>query len=175
MKADQLDAIAVVNGPGSYTGLRVGMASAKGMCYALNKPLITIGSLELMAASAIAQQIIVDTEILFCPMIDARRMEVFTALYTGDMKVIIEPCALILNEDLFASELAQHSIIFSGNGSDKFMTITQSQNAVFKKIKVDVNILVQLTSKLASSKHFTPLAYSEPLYVKDFYSAQKGQ
>ena len=108
-------------------------------------------------------------------MIDARRMEVFTALYSWEMEVIISPSALILDEHSFTDELAQHPIVFFGNGSDKFMTMTQHTNAIFKSIKADVNILCRMTSIMATTKHFTPLAYSEPLYVKAFYSTQKGQ
>ena len=171
---NSLDAIAVVNGPGSYTGLRVGMASAKGLCYALGKPLISIGTLELMAASAV-EQVAPKTGQWFCPMIDARRMEVFTAVYDDLGNVIVEPCAMILDEQSFADLLADHRLIFFGNGADKYMTIQQHANAVFKKIVVDVAVLSRLTWELNQQQKFTSLAYSEPFYIKAFYSAQKGQ
>ena len=92
-----IDAIAVTAGPGSYTGLRVGLASAKGLCYALNKPLLTLNTLEVLTTAAKKfsnnQQ-----GVLYCPMIDARRMEVFTALYTDTLTALVPPCAMILND-----------------------------------------------------------------------------
>ena len=118
----ELSAVAVVAGPGSYTGLRVGMASAKGLCYALGKPLITIGTLEMLAYQAISQANINqnDMPILFCPMIDARRMEVFTAVYDKNLNTILSPSALIIDKDSFANLLLNNKIIFFGDGADKF-------------------------------------------------------
>ena len=109
----EIDAVAVTAGPGSYTGLRVGFASAKGLCYALKKPLITIGTLEVLMVSAL--QLYPpgpDENILFCPMIDARRMEVFTAIYQQDLNVYIRPCAMILDEFSFEKDLAKSKILF---------------------------------------------------------------
>src|SRR5215211_2691069 len=113
----QLDAIAVSKGPGSYTGLRVGMAAAKGLCYALSKPLITINTLQIMAASANRSS----TQLL-CPMIDARRMEVFTALYDSSLNEIMPSINMILEKDSFAEWLEKYSVSFFGDGSTKAAT-----------------------------------------------------
>src|SRR5665647_1745116 len=104
LSINKLNAIAVTAGPGSYTGLRVGMASAKGLCYALKIPLITINTLEVMALSSLKQ--IHDPSALYCPMIDARRMEVFTAVYDHHLTEIIKPCSMILDCLLYTSDAA---------------------------------------------------------------------
>ena len=122
----ELNAIAVVSGPGSYTGLRVGMASAKGLCYALDKPLITIGTLNLLAYQAINQADIQQNDMptLFCPMVDARRMEVFTAVYDKELNTILSPCAMIVDENCFANLLLNNKIVFFGNGAAKWQEIS---------------------------------------------------
>ena len=112
---EELDAIAVSAGPGSYTGLRVGMATAKGLCFALNKPLILISTLKMMAAGVLSE-----TSSLICPMIDARRMEVFTAVYNHSLDAILKPHNHILSPDSFNEILEQNIVVFFGNGSDKF-------------------------------------------------------
>src|SRR6188508_3675664 len=117
-----VDAIAVTGGPGSYTGLRIGMATAKGICYALNKPLISLNTLLVMAN--VAKEEKAD---LLCPMIDARRMEVFTALYTKELEIVKEPAAITLNENSFAEYLLNNSICFFGNGSNKFSAINKHE------------------------------------------------
>ena len=106
----QLEAIAVSEGPGSYTGLRVGMATAKGLCYALNKPLITINTLQMMAFAAPKQH-----QGLLCPMIDARRMEVFTAIFDQNLNFILPPANLVLSETSFNDFLQKNKILFFGN------------------------------------------------------------
>ena len=168
-----LDAVAVAAGPGSYTGLRVGMASAKGLCYALNKPLINISTLEILAFAAIKISAeITANKALFCPMIDARRMEVFTALYDENLRIIKEPCATVLNENSFANGLLNNPIVFFGNGSTKWKNICTHPNAVFL---TDLNNPLAM-SKLASTKfrneEFADLAYVEPFYLKEFFGSE---
>jgi tRNA threonylcarbamoyladenosine biosynthesis protein TsaB len=168
---DEIDAVAVVNGPGSYTGLRVGLASAKGICFALNKPLITIGSLPLMAKAAVfALQKEGKSIPLLCPMIDARRMEVFTAVYNSDLKEIFSPHARILSYDSFVEESLQDVILFFGNGAAKFKAVTTLPNALFTGSYDYSAAIYQLSDYKFSHNEFTPLAYSEPLYGKEFYS-----
>jgi tRNA threonylcarbamoyladenosine biosynthesis protein TsaB len=171
----ELDAIAISAGPGSYTGLRVGMASAKGLCYALNKPLITIGTLEILAFAAILEtgkKALSSSSMLFCPMIDARRMEVFTALYDQHLLSLLEPCAMILDENSFANRFLKNKIWFFGNGAKKWELICRHENAAF--IPVLNNSLAM--SKLAYKKYeyddFADLAYSEPLYLKEFFGGK---
>lgn len=160
-----VDAIAVTEGPGSYTGLRIGMATAKGICYALSKPLITLNTLLVMANAVKGNE----AELL-CPMIDARRMEVFTAIYTRDLRVIKQPMAITLNETTFDEELAKNSICFFGNGSDKFRQIKNNTNAIFSQTNFDAADMVLLAEQKFKSKEFADLAYAEPLYLKEFYT-----
>ena len=161
----QLDAVAVTEGPGSYTGLRISMAAAKGICYALNKPLITLNTLLVMASTAkkIARG-------LLCPMIDARRMEVFTAIYTQKLEIIIPPVAMVLDEKSFEEWLKKKQIFFFGNGSCKFREKTKHPNAVFGNITMGASAMVELSEKKYRLGEFANLAYTEPLYLKEFYT-----
>ena len=171
----ELDAIAVSAGPGSYTGLRVGMASAKGLCFALQKPLITIGSLELIAYAAIlevgAQTDL--TETIICPMIDARRMEVFTALYTPTMETLLEPKAMIIEQDSFSAQLTGNKIFFVGNGATKWELVCKNPNALFPQIESNTLAMNRLSFIKYEKKNFRDLAYSEPSYLKEFFDNSK--
>jgi len=163
-----IDAVAVTAGPGSYTGLRVGMASAKGLCYALKKPLIAMNTLEVLTVSAIQLFPETDEPVLFCPMIDARRMEVFTAVYKKDLTEYMKPTALILDELSFAKELSLSEIIFFGTGAEKWGSICNHPNAVFKTVPLVPEAMSKFSSKLFFQGLFTDLAYSEPFYLKEF-------
>ncbi len=167
----EIDAVAVTAGPGSYTGLRVGFASAKGLCYALKKPLITIGTLEVLTASALQlYPPTADENILFCPMIDARRMEVFTAVYQHDLSFYLQPCAMILDELSFETALSKSKILFFGSGSEKWKQICPDRNALFKSVAILPESFSKSSNMLFSEKKFTNLAYSEPFYLKEFQS-----
>lgn len=173
----ELDAISVTAGPGSYTGLRVGLATAKGISYALQKPLILVNTLEVMARAILRdlkeQQIQPASGTLLCPMIDARRMEVFTALYTLDLAETQAPYALILEEDCFSDILANQPVIFSGSGHLKLKQLVNSLNASYSHI---LHNAADLTAPALSAYHsgqFASLAYSEPLYVKEFFDPKK--
>jgi tRNA threonylcarbamoyladenosine biosynthesis protein TsaB len=170
-----LVAVSVTNGPGSYTGLRVGLASAKGLCYALKLPLITIGTLELMAASAIEQVKPADAGILFCPMIDARRMEVFAAIYNGLLEELAAPAAVILQNDSFTEYLGQQSVIFTGSGAAKWKTICTHENAFFENINISPIVFSRISMQLFKNQRFADVAYTEPTYIKAFYTTQKRQ
>ena len=168
---NQLEAIAVVNGPGSYTGLRVGLASAKGICYVIKKPLITVGTLPLMAKSAILDLQTKATDIpLLCPMIDARRMEVFTGLYNASMEEVIPAQAKILSPESFVDILLHNPVLFFGNGAVKWKGMVRNTNALFAGSFDTSAALSQLSFSLFKSGIFTDLAYSEPLYLKEFYT-----
>ena len=165
-----LEAVAVTIGPGSYTGLRIGLSTTKGLCYALNIPLIAIGTLDMIAFAA------KDEEADFiCPMIDARRMEVFTAVYDKNLKKIIEPQAMLLDENSFAEFLSSNKIIFLGNGNNKLRSIISNNNAFFSSIKADASHLAQLSNKNFVKKEFADLAYIQPLYLKEFYSPARKE
>ena len=165
---NNVQAVAVSIGPGSYTGLRVGLSTAKGLCYAMNIPLIAIGTLDIMAFA------VRDTDAdLICPMIDARRMEVFTALYDKNLKQLIAPYAMILNDTSFADSLASGKMIFLGNGSHKLQTIISNKNAFFSSAEATAAHLGQLSNKNFIRKEFVDLAYIQPLYVKEFYNPSR--
>ena len=169
-----IDGVAVTAGPGSYTGLRVGLASAKGLCYALKKPLITIGTLEVLAVSALQLFPDDNKDLLYCPMMDARRMEVFTALYKYDLTTYLQPCAMILDEFSFEKELLKNNIAFFGSGSAKWKLICKHRNALFKTVTILPESMSKSSSTLFSKKIFTDLAYSEPLYLKEFQTVIKS-
>jgi tRNA threonylcarbamoyladenosine biosynthesis protein TsaB len=163
-----VEAIAITGGPGSYTGLRIGMAAAKGICFALNKPLISLNTLLVMANAAKNE-----SADLLCPMIDARRMEVFTAIYTKGLEIVKEPTAITLNENSFVEYLSSNSICFFGNGSNKFQAIKKSSQAFFSDVKTDASSMILLSEKSFGEKKFVDLAYAEPLYLKEFYTPAK--
>ena len=166
MKMQSLDAVAVTKGPGSYTGLRVGMAAAKGICYALQKPLIAINTLELMAFQMI--ETASNTECLYCPMIDARRMEVFTAVYDAGLQEIIQPSAMILDSQSFETMLINNQVIFSGSGAAKFESVIESKNAVFNSIKDLHQAMSELSHNKFNSGLFDDLLMTEPFYLKEY-------
>jgi tRNA threonylcarbamoyladenosine biosynthesis protein TsaB len=168
----EIDAVAVTEGPGSYTGLRIGMASAKGLCYALNKSLITIGTLEVLTNAAIEiiqQQSSINQNALLCPMIDARRMEVFTAVYDMKLKNIMPPSAVVLDDKSFEDLFSHNHISFFGSGSEKWKAICKNANAFFYDIAISVNAMSKLSKQKFDKKKFADIAYSEPLYIKEFY------
>ena len=169
----QIDAVAVTHGPGSYTGLRVSLASAKGICYALQKPLITINTLEVMAWATrwhISKNLVLNTAYQICPMIDARRMEVFTATYNEALECVSPTTPLILNEQSFENELNKNIMIFSGNGSHKLKNILKNTNAIFVDELHSSASMISIALNKFNSKSFTSLAYSVPYYGKEFYS-----
>jgi tRNA threonylcarbamoyladenosine biosynthesis protein TsaB len=174
----QLKAVAVTEGPGSYTGLRVGMATAKGLCFALQIPLITVNTLKVMACSAIAQWLPLPNQtmqVALCPMIDARRMEVFTAVYNDKLQELIAPKALILDPLSFNEELNNQLLICFGNGANKWKNISRFPNVVFIDEKIDMGKgLAKLATDQYLSKNFADLAYAEPVYLKEFYSYIKN-
>ena len=169
---EKIDAIAVTNGPGSYTGLRVGLASAKGLCYALNKPLISIGSLPALAyASMLEKKDGWPEGTLFCPMIDARRMEVYTAVYNRNMDELKAPFALVLDETSFGTLPENSTCVFSGSGTKKWSKLNTLKNVEYFFDTDTTAAFCQLSYKKFMHQDFADLKYSEPLYVKEFFFA----
>lgn len=164
-----VDAIVVAKGPGSYTGLRVGVSTAKGLCYALDKPLIAINTLQAMAL----QLVPFFPGHLFCPMIDARRMEVYAAVLDDSNAFVQETQAVILTENSFETLLANNRVVFFGDGAAKCKPLfAQHANAVFPEtdIKPSARTVGQLGTIAFRDSQFEDVAQFEPYYLKDFMS-----
>jgi tRNA threonylcarbamoyladenosine biosynthesis protein TsaB len=160
---DQIDAIAVSKGPGSYTGLRIGVSAAKGLSFALNKPLISIDTL-----TSLSHAISIDTGTIV-PMLDARRMEVYAAVFNKDREQIRKIKAEIIHATSFSEELAKGSVYFLGDGSQKCKETITHKNAVFVDDKFPSSKEMALLSFLKYKKNDTEdVAYFEPFYLKDF-------
>ncbi len=176
LTSSQLSAVAVSKGPGSYTGLRIGVSTAKGICYAAGIPLIAIGTLEAMTRYVIdhADQYAVDRSkpTLYCPMIDARRMEVYSMLI-GDADLVLKPItAEIIDADFLSSELAANQVVFFGNGAEKCKKVITSPNAVFAdSVEASAGHMCELAWHAYTKKHFEDVAYFEPFYLKDFVAS----
>ncbi|HRZ98665.1 MAG TPA: tRNA (adenosine(37)-N6)-threonylcarbamoyltransferase complex dimerization subunit type 1 TsaB [Paludibacter sp.] len=164
----KIDAIAVSSGPGSYTGLRIGVSTAKGLCYGLDIPLIAISTLEIMAIQALSK-VEKDQNALFCPMIDARRMEVYTAIYNSKGEIQKEISAEIINEDSYSEYLENQTVYFFGNGSDKCKeTITHPNARFIPNIVPLAENMIELAKKSFDTQKFEDVAYFEPFYLKEF-------
>jgi len=163
-------AVAVSAGPGSYTGLRIGISSAKGLCYGLEIPLIAIDTLKIIANAA---KKLTDEKVLFCPMIDARRMEVYTALFDENLQNILPTEAKIIDEDFLKKELSQSKIVFCGNGSQKCKEVIKHENAIFLDdiVPLSINMIADAEKKFAE-KDFVDTAYFEPFYAKEFMATK---
>lgn len=167
-KEIKLDAIAVSIGPGSYTGLRIGLSQAKGLAFGLDLPLIGVNTLQLLAVTAMFSDFF-DDDVLFVPMIDARRMEVYTAVYNNALEAILQPQPLILDENSFSDLLDKNTLVLMGNGSDKAKGVIHHNNARFiDSITPEAVNMIALAEKLYREQRFIDVAYSTPLYLKDF-------
>ena len=169
-----LDAIAVSRGPGSYTGLRIGVSTAKGLCFALDKPLIAVDTLAAMARGVASGQKINENTLL-CPMIDARRMEVYTAIFDTNGNVIKPTAAEIIDEQSFSDILSrQKRILFFGDGADKCREALTHPNAIFLSDFVNsASHLTQIAADRFEAKKFEDVAYFEPFYLKDFIAGKR--
>lgn len=165
LKPKQLDAISVSKGPGSYTGLRIGVAAAKGFCFALDIPLIALNSLEILVQGVTQAEVE-----LIIPMMDARRMEVYTAIFDGNKNWINKTSALILNQNSFKEIAKDKTVLFLGNGTNKFQELIPEINLKhsFENNYPNAIHMVELTWEKYNSKDFESLAYFEPFYLKDF-------
>lgn len=171
---NSVDAVAVSKGPGSYTGLRIGVSVAKGLCYGLDIPLISVNSLEIMGKYAAQNSDKFGVEknekaVLFCPMIDARRMEVYTAIYNSNGEEIRPVSAEIIEEDFIADLLMENKVLFFGNGAEKCKRTIQNANSLFNGPKTTTaEYMNLLTEEKFSKKQFEDVAYFEPFYLKNF-------
>lgn len=167
----ELSAICISSGPGSYTGLRIGLSTAKGLCYALDIPLLAIDTLKGLSQRVVEGDFNLDDNAIICPMLDARRMEVYCSTYSINGETLSEPEAKILDENSFNETLSKQKMFFLGDGSVKVKGIIKHQNANFKD---DVLPSAVSFGNLAYAKfqksEFEDLAYFEPFYLKEFHT-----
>jgi tRNA threonylcarbamoyladenosine biosynthesis protein TsaB len=169
-----LDAVAISSGPGSYTGLRIGMSAAKGLCQALGIPLIGISSLASLSYNA---RRVKTKKSFYIPLLDARRMEVYFAVYDESMNEVIKPAALIINKDTVSVFKAFNNAIFFGSGMEKCKEILEStgQYEYLEGIVHSSVFTVEPALKKFKDKDFLDVAYCEPDYLKDFFDTRKNQ
>ena len=170
----KLDAVAVSIGPGSYTGLRIGLSEAKGLAFGLELPLIGVNTLQLLTVSTMFNHFVDEERLLYVPMIDARRMEVYTAVYTPALDAMLEPQAMILDEHSFESLIDEgYTLVMMGNGSDKARQLFDQERVRFiggiKPVAVD---MLALAEKAYREQQFIDVAYSTPLYLKEFQATK---
>lgn len=170
----KLDAIAVSIGPGSYTGLRIGLSEAKGLAFGLQVPLIGVNTLQLLTVSTMFNHFIEDDDVLYVPMIDARRMEVYTAVYNPALDAVLEPQAMILDGNSFGDLLQQgHTLVAVGNGSDKAREVlTHERMRFIAGVKPAAVDMMALAEKAYREQSFIDVAYSTPLYLKEFQATR---
>jgi len=161
------DAVAVSAGPGSYTGLRIGLSEAKGLCYGWNVPLIAVPTLKILAVAALSAYDIQNG--LLCPMLDARRMEVYSALYDLQLNEIRKPKAEVIDTKSYQQDLAQQPIVFFGTGAEKCQTVIRSPQAQFlPDIYPTAETMIGLANQAYAAQDFVNTAYFEPYYLKEF-------
>ncbi len=161
-----LDAVAVSAGPGSYTGLRIGVSEAKGLCYGLNIPLIAVPTLEIMASQVKANGHSAD---YYCPMIDARRMEVYASIYDSSLKEIRSVAADIIEAGSYEEFLSEGKVLFFGDGAGKCKEVIRSGNAHFLDgVHPLASSMVPLAIQYYQEKKYQDVAYFEPIYLKEF-------
>ena len=164
----EIDAVSVSKGPGSYTGLRIGVSSAKGLCFALNKPLISISTLESLAHQ------VKHKDGYIIPMLDARRMEVYSAVYNSNLELYREIRAEVITEESYSELLERSKVYFIGNGVEKTKSLIQHPNAVFIDGKLpsanEMSLLAEAKYKKSDTED---VAYFEPYYLKDFVALKK--
>ncbi len=167
-----LDAVAVSMGPGSYTGLRIGVSTAKGLCFGLDIPLIAVSTLQAMAVQAKKQYSNPEENTLLSPMIDARRMEVYSQLFDVKLNTLNEIQALIIDENSFRKELQEHPVLFFGDGAAKCSDTIRHPNAVFFEGGLpSAEGMAPLAEEQYQKQDFVDVAYFEPFYLKEFVAA----
>lgn len=168
-----IDAVAVSKGPGSYTGLRIGVSEAKGLAYGRDARLLSVPTLKLLTVPVLLGAEELPEDALLCPMIDARRMEVYCAVYDRAIKEVVPTQAVVIDENSFKELLDQHPVYFMGNGADKCVETIKHPNAHFVKgIVPKAKNMIPLAEKAMACEVFEDVAYFEPFYLKDFIATQ---
>lgn len=168
-RGECLDAVAVSIGPGSYTGLRIGLSMAKGICFSLGIPLIGVPTLKILAVAAMFGPNNLDGSEIFVPMVDARRMEVYAAGYDFSLNPVFGPEPVILDKDSFSDLLASHRVCFNGDGASKAREVIDSPNAIWcGPSSVSASSMLALSEKAFRERDFLDLAYSTPSYLKEY-------
>ena len=163
-----LDAVAVSSGPGSYTGLRIGVSLAKGLCFGLDIPLIAVPTLDCLASEAIRQNGGA-SDGFYCPMLDARRMEVYAALYDSALQTVRPVAAEVIDASSYASFLSEGKVCFFGNGADKCKSLLTAPNACFiDSVSPLATGMIPLSLRAFAAHRFENVAYFEPFYLKEF-------
>ena len=168
LKVSDCDAVAVSKGPGSYTGLRVGVSTAKGLCFGAGIPMISVGTLDTLVWQALDGNMLPEGCRYIIPMIDARRMEVYTGIFTPDGKQISPTVAQIIDADSFKDQLAEGPVLFIGDGADKCKDTLTSPNARFIQCCPKASSMMHPAIDALEAKRFEDVAYFEPFYLKEF-------
>lgn len=168
-----IDAIAISKGPGSYTGLRIGVSEAKGVAYGRDAKLLSVPTLKLLTVPILLGHEELPEDSLLCPMIDARRMEVYCALYDRALNEVVQTQALVIDSDSFKEYLDKQPIYFMGNGADKCVETIQHPNAHFiKNIVPRAKNMIPLAEMAMAKEQFEDVAYFEPFYLKEFVATK---
>ena len=168
LKVKDCDAVCLSKGPGSYTSLRVGSSTAKGLCFGSNLKLLAAGTLDILVSQAIDEGLVdADTKFIV-PMIDARRMEVYSAVFTPQGKQITETAPVIVNEESFSAQLAEGKVLFIGDGAGKCEGVIKSANARFIQTEPKASGMLRPAFEAWNEKRFEDIAYFEPFYLKQF-------
>ncbi len=168
LKVKDCNAVCVSMGPGSYTGLRVGVSTAKGLCFGAGIPLLAVSSLEILAAGAIDKGLAGADFKYIVPMVDARRMEVYTTVFDTERKRLTEITPMIIDENSFQKELSEGKVLFIGDGAQKCKNVIKSPNAQFVQCSPDASSMKNPALKEYRDKNFRDVAYFEPFYLKEF-------
>lgn len=168
ISAKECDAVCVSMGPGSYTGLRVGVSSAKGLCFGAGIPLIAVGTLDTLVWQAKDEGLVPEGCRFIVPMVDARRMEVYSAVFSPDGTRITETEAAIIDADSYSEQLAQGKVLFIGDGAGKCADVINSGNAVFAQCCPKASAMLHPALKEFEDGNFKDTAYFEPFYLKEF-------
>ncbi len=165
-----INAVCFSEGPGSYTGLRIGLSTAKGLCYALDKKLIHVSTLQSIAWGMRKEKLL---DAYYCPLIDAKRMEVYTAIYDTHLALIEDVKSKIITEDTFTEIAKEHTLVLAGNGLDKCKKVLQSTpNLIFINIQTSAAYMIELAYEKYEKQQFENVAYVEPFYLKEFIAGK---